>query len=225
MADEKHSSQDDWALVVDDHPLFSDALVLTLQSFAEYSTIRTAENISAALDILKKHLPPKTIILDLDLPDVTGLDGLLRIQSAAQGVAVVIVSSVTEDRVIKSALKAGAAGFVPKHSSRNIIREALASIEAGEVYLPEGYVEPHGNDEQPEALRRIASLTNQQARILDLICEGKLNKQIAFELSIAEATVKAHMTAIMRKLGVQSRTQAVLAAQQARLQSDLPNPK
>ena len=215
-------SKDDWALVVDDHPLFSDALVLTLKSATDYSTIRTASGLSAALDIIETNGAPKIIILDLNLPDVRGLDGLVRIRAAAENVPVIIVSSIDENRVIQGALDAGAAGFVPKHSSRQVLRDAVAAIEAGQDFLPEGFVPPMQENELSDAARRIASLTNQQARILDLICEGKLNKQIAFELSIAEATVKAHMTAIMRKLGVQSRTQAVLVTQQAQLESSLP---
>lgn len=221
MAEEEQTCEN-WALVVDDHPLFSDALVLTLRSISDFEAVRTAESVTSALEILRAHGAPKIIVLDLNLPDVKGLDGLVRVRMAAEGVAVVVVSSATDNRIIHSVLEAGASGFVPKHSSRQVIRDALAAIEAGEEYRPEGYVEPGQNGDLTEAARRIASLTNQQARILDLICEGKLNKQIAFELSIAEATVKAHMTAIMRKLGVQSRTQAVLVTQQARLESDLP---
>lgn len=216
MADDTQICADNWVLVIDDHPLFSDALVLTLKSIGEYTDICTAETVTEALAIVAERGAPKTILLDLDLPDVKGLDGLTRVRSAADTAAVLIVSSVTDNRIIRNALDAGAFGFVPKHSSRKVIRDALAAIEAGQEYLPEGYVEPSQCENFSDASARLASLTNQQARILDLICEGKLNKQIAYELSIAEATVKAHMTAIMRKLGVQSRTQAVLAAQQAR---------
>ena len=222
MAD-AHQSSEQWALVVDDHPLFSDALVLTLRSVADYDTIRTADGLQAALAVIERHGPPRIIVLDLNLPDVRGLDGLQRVRAVAPDVPVVIVSSSHDNRVINGALKAGASGFVPKHSSRRVIGEALAAIDAGEEYRPEGFVTPAEDPERADAAQRIASLTNQQSRILDLICEGKLNKQIAYELSIAEATVKAHMTAIMRKLGVQSRTQAVLVSQQARLESALPS--
>lgn len=222
MAEQAQTSLDDWALVVDDHPLFSDALVLTLRSVTDYATVRTADGLGSALRTIEAYGAPRIIVLDLNLPDVHGLDGLVRIRSAAENVPVVIVSSAADNRVIHGALRAGASGFVPKHSSRTVIRDALAAIDAGQDYLPEGFVAPEEDTDLADAAQRIASLTNQQARILELICEGKLNKQIAYELSIAEATVKAHVTAIMRKLGVQSRTQAVLVTQQAHLESFLP---
>lgn len=210
----------DSALVVDDHPLFCDALALTLRSVAGISDIRKAATLQEALSALQQHGAPDIIVLDLNLPDVTGLDGLVRMRNAA-GVPVVVVSSMAEDRLIASAIKAGAAGYIPKHSERDVFRNAFDQLRRGETYLPEGYLdsgdgaEDGGTIDRDEALARMATLTNQQARILDLIKAGKLNKQIAFELSIAETTVKAHVTAIMRKLGVQSRTQAALMASEA----------
>jgi DNA-binding NarL/FixJ family response regulator len=123
-------------------------------------------------------------------------------------------------------LQAGAAGFVPKHSRRDVFRAAFEAIRAGRGYTPEGFV-PQADPKTPathreEAIARLGLLTRQQAKILQLICEGMLNKQIAYELTIAETTVKAHVTAIMRKLGVQSRTQAVLIAQETSFASLMP---
>ena len=141
------------------------------------------------------------------------------------GVPVVVVSSMADDRVIGACLAAGAAGFVPKHSRREVFRAAFEAVAEGRLWLPEGY-QPRGEgapaSRQEDAIRRLAALTRQQARILQLICEGKLNKQIAWELTIAETTVKAHVTAIMRKLGVQSRTQAVLLAGEANFAALVP---
>jgi DNA-binding NarL/FixJ family response regulator len=133
-------------------------------------------------------------------------------------VPVVVVSSLTDDRLIASTLRAGAAGFVPKHSQRDVFVEALGCIRAGGTYTPEGYYPPAaGADlDADTVVERMRSLTPQQGRILELVCEGKLNKQIAWELDIAETTVKAHLTAILRKLHVHSRTQAVLLTQNAR---------
>ena len=159
------------------------------------------------------------ILLDLKLPDVDGLDGLIRLKRAAAGVPVIVVSSLAEDRIVASVVQAGASGFIPKHSQRSVFIEAFDRIWAGGVYTPEGYVPPGeegGAVDERDAVERLAQLTQQQARILQLVCEGKLNKQIAYELDIAETTVKAHLTAILRKLNVQSRTQAVLIAQNAR---------
>ncbi|MGI3163930.1 response regulator [Pseudooceanicola sp. 200-1SW] len=210
----------DTALVVDDHPLFCDALALTLRSVAGISDIRQAATLGEALELLQTQGVPDIVILDLNLPDVTGLDGLVRLRNAAS-VPVVVVSSMAEDRLIASAIRAGAAGYIPKHSDREVFRTAFDQLRRGEPFVPEDYLssgdspDDSGAMDRDEALARMATLTNQQARILDLIKAGKLNKQIAFELSIAETTVKAHVTAIMRKLGVQSRTQAALLASEA----------
>ncbi|WP_136635126.1 LuxR C-terminal-related transcriptional regulator [Pseudooceanicola onchidii] len=214
-----------WALIVDDHPLFCDALELTLKSVADFAIVRTANSLAAALEELDGLPDPGIILLDLNLPDVSGLDGLLRLKRAAEGAQIIIVSSMTENAVINSAIAAGAAGYVPKHSSRATFKEAMDRIAEGAVYKPGGFVEGEGEDTLPDtdSIERLASLTNQQARILHLICEGKLNKQIAYDLSIAETTVKAHVTAIMRKLGVHSRTQAVLVANEVKFTTLLPS--
>ena len=214
-----------WALVVDDHPLFCEALELTLKSVAAFSAVKTANCLEAALIALQGVDAPALVILDLNLPDVNGLDGLIRLKRHADKTPVIIVSSMTDNAIISGAIVAGAAGFVPKHSPRAVFKEAIEHIERGKVYKPAGYVESSNTNERDETVSRLSSLTNQQARILELICEGKLNKQIAFDLTIAETTVKAHVTAIMRKLGVQSRTQAVLVAQDARFASVLARPK
>lgn len=214
------------ALIVDDHPLFCDALSMTLRSVAGIEDVATADRIETAIARLDGGNLPDVVVLDLNLPDVTGLDGLIRLKACARDVPVVVVSSLADNRVIGAALRAGAAGFVPKHSHRDVFRAAFEAIRAGEGYVPEGFVplsDPKAPASQREAaIARLSLLTRQQAKILQLVCEGKLNKQIAYELTIAETTVKAHVTAIMRKLGVQSRTQAVLIANEAAFSSLMP---
>ncbi|TMM51229.1 LuxR C-terminal-related transcriptional regulator [Sulfitobacter sabulilitoris] len=213
-----------WALIVDDHPLFCDALELTLRSVGDFARVETADCLESAFTVLEGAPPPELILLDLNLPDVSGLDGLIRLKRQAAGSHVMIVSSMTDNAIINRAIVAGASGFVPKHSRRSVFKDALCQIKAGGIFKPTGFVEDgDDDDEADDTLTRLSSLTNQQARILQLICEGKLNKQIAFDLSIAETTVKAHVTAIMRKLGVQSRTQAVLVAHDAKFSSVLPS--
>jgi DNA-binding NarL/FixJ family response regulator len=206
----------EWALIVDDHPLYCDALELTLKSFTQYSQILTANRLEAAFDLISRTSLPSLIVLDLNLPDVTGLEGLMRLKSTAVNCPVIVVSSMGDNAIIGAALGAGAAGFVPKHSSRSVFRSALEAVARGELFKPPGYVEVQGAMDVRGTIDQLASLTRQQTRILECICNGKLNKQIAYDLSITEATVKAHVTAIMRKLGVRSRTQAVLVAQEAR---------
>lgn len=211
------------ALIVDDHPLFCDALSMTLKAVAGIARIETADRLGSAIERLDQSPVPDVVVLDLNLPDVDGLDGLIRLKSVVGQTPVVVVSSLADNRVIGAALKAGAAGFVPKHSHRDVFRAAFDAIRAGRAFVPEGFT-PQSDPQSPasrkeEAMARLALLTRQQARILQLICEGLLNKQIAYDLSIAETTVKAHVTAIMRKLGVQSRTQAVLMARGASFES------
>ncbi|MDV7269733.1 response regulator transcription factor [Thioclava sp. A2] len=214
------------AMIVEDHPLFCDALAMTLQVVAGIEQVDHADRLGRAIELIEEGAAPDVIILDLNLPDVNGLEGLIRLKQTAPALPIVVVSSIDEPRVIRSAILAGAAGFVPKHSRRELFRTAFAAIARGEIFVPESngdtLAEGNGMTPQDEAIRRLSQLTRQQAKILEQICEGKMNKQIAYDLSIAETTVKAHVTAIMRKLGVYSRTQAVLIAREAQAMGPLP---
>lgn len=211
-----------WALIVDDHPMFCDALELTLRSICEFDSIRAANEVGDATRLLDEYGLPSLVVLDLNLPDTTGFEGLSSILRLVSPAPVIVVSSLTENKIVTSALKLGAAGYIPKHSSRTTFKSALETIGEGRIYVPDNFVPTELPNQQNQALNAISSLTPQQARILKHMCDGLLNKQIAHELSIAEATVKAHVTAIMRKLGVHNRTQAVLVANEARFNSILP---
>jgi DNA-binding NarL/FixJ family response regulator len=201
-------------LLVEDHPLFSDALAMTMSEIFDNPHIQTAANLSQSLCYLDNG-PPDFVVLDLNLPDVDGIEGLVRIKKIAPDSKIVVVSSISDNRVTHHVIRAGANGFVPKDSSREELIRAFQSVADGETYTPEDYVTPQDDETEladQEILKKLKSLTPQQTTILALICRGKLNKQIAFDLSIAETTVKAHLTAIMRKLGVRNRIQAALLA-------------
>ncbi|WP_372802047.1 response regulator [Paracoccus seriniphilus] len=204
-------------LIVEDHPLFCDALTIILQIVGGISSVRTTDTIENCLAILAREPAPDVIFLDLSLPDADGMDGLMQIRKAVPTAAILIVSSLHSPSTVQTAMAMGAAGFVPKHSKRQVFQDALAAIARGETYLPEGFVMPDNPAQtHAQACNKLGTLTPQQTRILALISEGMMNKQIAHECQITESTVKAHVTVIMRKLGVQSRTQAVLAAQSVR---------
>lgn len=208
------------ALIVDDHPLFCDALSLMVKMLTEVENPQTCKTLTEALVLIDGGFQPDVLMLDLSLPDVSGLEGLLRLRGRNPDQVILVVSSISDNQMISAALAAGAQGFVPKHSPKEIFRQAFETLRTGEVFLPPSYVETRHLAKEPSesdrAIDQLTTLTRQQARILRLMGAGKLNKQIAFDLSIAEATVKAHITAILRKLNAQNRTQAVLIAQQAK---------
>ncbi|MGD9479738.1 response regulator [Shinella sp. G-2] len=203
------------ALIVDDHPLFCDALAMTLTGPVGIAEVDAVGTLEAALTRLTTGPLPDVVVLDLNLPDVNGLDGVVRLRQTAPETPIVVVSSLDEVRIVRAALKAGVNAFVPKHASREEFREAFSVIARGEIHASRLALDGSAPSPSEEAVKRLALLTRQQARILQLVCAGRMNKQIAYELSIAETTVKAHVTAIMRKLGVQTRMQAVLFAQEA----------
>ena len=206
-------------LVIDDHPLFCEAISMALKNGLGLQTVATAGRLADGMARLEEGLEVDAIVLDLNLPDVVGIDGLVRLKAQTPRTPVVVVSGVTEDRAVSQALRAGAAGFIKKDTPGEALVAAFRRVFEGGLVTPPDYTPPSGEDgddaQIDEAIDRLSELTPQQLRILSLVCEGKLNKQIAFDLNIAETTVKAHITAILRKLGVQSRTQAVLVAQRA----------
>jgi len=197
--------------IVDDHPLFRDALKQTLSASFDDLRISEAgslEDLSALIEAGDVDL----VLLDLAMPGVQGFSGLIYLRSLSPQIPVVIVSANENPAVIRRCLEFGASGFIPKSLAVSRIREGVAAILRGEIWVPEG-VNPVGADKSGSAalVARLASLTPQQVRVLMMLGEGLLNKQIAFHLGVSEATVKAHVSAILQKLRVESRTQAVIA--------------
>ncbi len=196
-------------LVVDDHPLFRDALRQALGPRLD-AVIIEAEDIApahAALDGGEIDL----VLLDLNLPGVQGLSGLAALRARYADVPIVIVSASEEPGLVRRCLKLGASGYIPKSLAAADIAGAIETVLDGDVWTPPG-VPLDVDDGTDEIVARLATLTPQQVRVLVMLGEGLLNKQIAFRLGVSEATVKAHVSAILQKLGVDSRTQAVITA-------------
>jgi DNA-binding NarL/FixJ family response regulator len=200
-------------LIIDDHPLFREALGSALQLVYPDAETAEARLIEDALAILESGQGFDLALLDLSIPDVQGFEGLLRIRTGHPRLPVVVVSGHEDPRVVSQALSYGAAGFVPKSARKDELARAIRDVMDGAVYVPANYaeqVENPGGDGLTELVKRLATLTPQQMRVLGMLRQGRLNKQIAYELQVGETTVKAHVSEILRKLRVYSRTQAVI---------------
>ncbi|MFV0301086.1 MAG: response regulator [Paracoccus sp. (in: a-proteobacteria)] len=207
-------------LIVDDHPLMCDALALTLKISFGLKHVRTARSLAAAVEQIRAQGTPDAVILDLNLPDARGAEGIVTLRRLLPEVPITMISADIDAGQIQAAMAAGAQGYISKSLGRESLVDSLRRMWSGEHVTPEGY-EPEQAEQEEEAradlARRFASLTPQQMKILRLICQGKANKEISYELSIAEATVKTHITAIMSKINARRRTQAVLLANSVKL--------
>ncbi len=203
-------------IIADDHPLFRDALKQTLGAALPGASITEVGSVEKLLEALNQNANADLVLLDLKMPgekgaaSLSGLTGLMYLRSQHPGIPVVIVSASDNPSMIRRCLNLGASGFISKSLPVDQIRTAVKTVLDGGVWFP-GEVQDAGGDELGELSARLATLTPQQVRVLSMLGQGLLNKQIAFELSVSEATVKAHVSAILQKLGVDSRTQAVIA--------------
>ncbi len=204
-------------IVADDHPLFREALKVTLgHAFGkahEGAEIAEAGSFDEVVRLLETGTDVDLVLFDLKMPGVQGLSGLVYMRAQYPGVPVVVVSASDEPAVVRRALDLGASGFISKSSPVGEMKAAVAAVLGGGVWWPAGLArETPGDGETAELARRLTTLTPQQMRVLMMLREGLLNKQIAFNLGVSEATIKAHVSAILHKLDVESRTQAVIAA-------------
>ncbi len=200
-------------LVVDDHPLFLEALQLAIHSAYPNAVIVEATSISEAKAAIAQRRNFDLVLLDLCMPGTRGFEGLIELRTLYPKVPVVIVSALEDSRIVHEAMTCGAAGFIAKSARKAALAAAIRDVMAGSLALPPGYAPPaaeHGAAQATEMMRRFASLTPQQQRVLQMLRQGKLNKQIAHDLDVGETTVKAHVSEILRKLHVASRTQAVI---------------
>lgn len=200
-------------LIVDDHPLFRGALRLAVSGAFDDPQIFEAADLDAALAEIAANAGLDLILLDLNLPGARGFSGLLQLRAQHPALPVIMVSGSTETATVSLAMQFGASGYIPKTSSIDTMRLALHSVLDGGTWVPPGTgVESAGDSEIARMAKKMARLTPQQLRVLSMLSDGRLNKQIAYALDVSEATVKAHVSAILQKLDVDSRTQAVIAA-------------
>lgn len=200
-------------IVVDDHPLFREAVKQALATAFPGIAIAEAGTLDAVSEILARDSDFDLVLLDLKMPGVQGFSGLVYLRAEYPSVPVAVVSASEEAHLMRRAIDLGASGYIPKSSSAETMKKAIAAVLRGDIWLPEDAGARQASDTETDQLaRRLTTLTPQQIRVLMMLREGLLNKQIAYQLKVSEATVKAHVSAILQKLEVDSRTQAVIAA-------------
>jgi DNA-binding NarL/FixJ family response regulator len=200
-------------VIADDHPLFRDALRQAVASVVASARIDEAGSFEELTALLDQDSDVDLVLLDLSMPGISGFSGLIFLRAQFPAIPVVIVSASDDGGTIRQSLDFGASGFIPKRFGVDTLRDAITKVLGGDVWVPADTDLSSATDPELVRLRdRLVTLTPQQVRVLMMLSEGLLNKQIAYELGVSEATIKAHVSAILQKLGVESRTQAVIAA-------------
>jgi DNA-binding NarL/FixJ family response regulator len=200
-------------VIADDHPLFRGALREAVEGLFGRIEVGEAGTFEEVTELLERDGDADLILLDLSMPGARGFSGLMYLRAQYPGLPIVVVSANDDPAVIRRCMEFGASGFIPKTLGIDAMRQAIAHVLRGEVWTPPDVDLARDADTDTAAMiARLSSLTPQQVRVLMMLSGGLLNKQIAYELGVSEATVKAHVSAILQKLGVESRTQAVIAA-------------
>lgn len=207
------SSSSTRLVIADDHPLFRGALREAVRGVVSAANIDEAGAFGELTALLEKESDIDLVLLDLSMPGVSGFSGLIYLRAQYPAIPVVVVSASDDGDTIRRSMEFGASGFIPKRYGIETLREAIGKVMNGDVWTPSDVDLTAGVDPDMAKLRdRLITLTPQQVRVLMMLSEGLLNKQIAYELGVSEATIKAHVSAILQKLGVESRTQAVIVA-------------
>ncbi|MEN0105364.1 MAG: response regulator transcription factor [Pseudomonas sp.] len=206
-------------LIADDHPLFREAIHNVISDGFPGSDVMETADLDSALLLTQEHDDLDLILLDLNMPGMHGLNGLINLRNEAPTIPVVIVSAEQDKQIVLQAITYGAVGFITKSSPRSQMTEAIEQILNGQVYLPSDIIRTQKNpsrrsqSEAPSfAPELLQALTRKQLLVLERMTKGESNKQIAYHLEIAETTVKAHVSAILHKLNVHNRVQAILSA-------------
>lgn len=204
-------------IIADDHPLFRNALFQSVHMAISGANLLEADSLDALLSLLEKDEEPDLLLLDLKMPGANGMSGLIQLRAEYPDLPIVVISASEEPSIVAQVKSHGAFGFIPKSSDMRELINALNQVLNGEPFYPEGIITD--NAACTDLAEKISTLTPQQYKVLGMLSDGLLNKQIAYELHVSEATIKAHMTAIFRKLDVKNRTQAVILLQQMDTQS------
>ena len=200
-------------LIADDHPLFREALRGAVARVLPDALLREAENVDALYQLVESEPDADLLLLDLNMPGAHGFSALVHLRALHPQLPIVVVSAREEPAVMRRALDHGAIGFIPKSADAKTLGEAISTVLEGDRWAPPAALNaPATAADEHDAANRLRDLTPQQFRVLQMLGSGLLNKQIAFDLGVSEATIKAHVTAILRKLGASNRTQAVLIA-------------
>ncbi|MFM4964798.1 response regulator [Aeromonas bivalvium] len=207
-------------VIADDHPLFRGALYQAVHMAISDAQLLEADSIDSLAQLLAAHAEVDLLLLDLKMPGANGFEGLVHLRGQYPDLPIVVVSASEDPAIITQVLRLGALGFIPKSSPLQQLVTALNAVIAGDTWLPEGISLQSEYEDGPDLASKLASLTPQQYKVLVMLRDGSLNKQIAWELNVSEATIKAHITAIFRKLGVKNRTQAVITLQQMDIKDD-----
>ncbi len=200
-------------VIADDHPLVRGALREAVAGAVPGADITECGDLEQLSALLAKSSGADLVLLDLSMPGVRGFSGLMYLRAQHPDTPVVVVSGNEDPSVMRRCIDFGASGYIPKTTAIEAMRAAIRAILEGQTWTPPDVdLAAPADKETADLVRRLASLTPQQVRVLMMLSEGLLNKQIAYELTVSEATVKAHVSAILQKLGVDSRTQAVIVA-------------